>query len=58
MLKFLWRLFVVGFPPKCMHDFEKWEVISVMGNDHGTKKIFQTRMCKKCGLVEGQSDTI
>jgi hypothetical protein len=61
MLMFLWRLIVVGFPPKkpdCEHNFGNWEVVNVMGDNYGSKKVFQMRRCTKCGLTASKVETV
>lgn len=56
MLRFLWRLFVVGFPPKkpdCDHEFCEWEAIKEWAdNQTGNYNVIQARKCKKCGAGE------
>lgn len=56
MLRFLWRLFVVGFPPKkpdCDHEFGSWETFKTWADTQwGEYIVIQTRICKKCGAAE------
>lgn len=54
MLLFLWRLFVIGFPDKCKHDFDKWEITKVMNGSCGERMIYQERKCKKCGWTDSK----
>jgi hypothetical protein len=56
ILKFLWQLFIVGFPPEkpdCEHEWGMWEnptKISYAKYDFGEDiYLVQTRVCKKCG---------
>lgn len=60
MLLFLYRLFIVGFPPDpnlCKHKFSKWEITGVFVAEHaGTKKTHQSRQCELCGLHEFKVD--
>ena len=56
MLKFLWNLLVVGFPPKCVHDFGLWEITKAMSSNYGDLKVHQARRCQKCGLSEFRID--
>lgn len=56
MLLWLYRLFVIGFPPKCVHEFGQWEVVKVMSSNYGDLKIHQSHCCKKCGLTEFRVD--
>ena len=58
MLLFLYRLFVVGFPPKCKHNFKSWNVIKTSFNDYGDMKIFQSRQCGDCGWHEFKKDNV
>lgn len=57
MLIFLYRLFVIGFPPKCKHEFGKWRIVSVQSNNYGTIKAHQSRECALCGFHEFTVDT-
>lgn len=56
MLKYLWQLLVVGFPPKCVHDFGMWEITKAMSNNLGQVIVHQGRRCQKCGLHEFKVD--
>jgi len=49
MLKFLYRLLIVGFPGKCQHDFGRWEIKQEWtSREYAITKILQMRTCKKC----------
>jgi predicted Zn-ribbon and HTH transcriptional regulator len=52
MLLWLYRFFIIGFPPKCHHDFDNWSVFKAMSNDQGVYVIYQGHTCKKCGFNE------
>ena len=52
MLNFLWKLFIVGFPPKCKHNFDTWEVFKSMESSYGHVVVFQQRKCTNCGFTE------
>lgn len=57
MLLWLYRFFVIGFPPKCVHEFGQWEITKAMSSNYGDLKVHQTRRCSKCGLHEFRVDT-
>ena len=56
MLLWLYRFFIVGFPPKCVHDFGVWEITKALSDDLGRVTVHQGRRCQKCGLHEFQVD--
>jgi hypothetical protein len=56
MLLWLYRLIVIGFPPKCVHEFGNWEITKAMTSNYGDIKTHQGRRCKKCGLYEFRVD--
>jgi hypothetical protein len=56
MLLWLYR-FIVGFPPKCVHEFSQWNITKVLSNAQGNMKVHQGRRCDKCGLYEFKVDT-
>ena len=57
MIKYLWRLLVVGFPesPKCKHTWETTNIMSISQANQEIGKIY-TLKCSKCG--EYKSNTI
>lgn len=59
IIKFLWKLFVVGFKPDCEHEFEPWKDVNTYSytwsDKHGsyTKNFLkQERRCKKCNICK------
>jgi hypothetical protein len=56
MLLWLYRFFVIGFPPKCVHEFGTWEITKAMSSNYGDLKVHQARRCTKCGLSEFKVD--
>ena len=56
MLKILWQLLVVGFPPKCVHDFGLWNIVNSLSGDDGSVIVHQARRCQKCGVCEFKVD--
>jgi hypothetical protein len=57
MLLWLYRFFIVGFPPKCVHEFGEWEITKAFSNKAwGDVIVHQGRRCSKCGLHEFRVD--
>ena len=56
MLLWLYRLFVIGFPPKCVHEYGKWDVVKVMSSNRGDIIVHQARQCSKCGYHDFKID--
>ena len=56
MLLWLYRFFIVGFPPKCVHDFNSWELTKAFSSPRGDIIAHQGRRCTKCGLTEFRVD--
>jgi hypothetical protein len=52
MLKYIWQLLVVGLPPKCVHQWSKWEVANVKSNTAGDFIVLQCRRCEICGFTQ------
>jgi hypothetical protein len=57
MLLWLYRFFIIGFPPKCVHKFGQWEITKALScSETGVMIIHQGRHCTKCGLSEFKVD--
>ena len=52
MLLWIYRFFVIGFPPACQHEFNDWSTFKAMSGSHGEYVIYQGHTCKKCGFAE------